>query len=252
MAIIEITKIQIRRGAEADLLPTSLDTGEFGMTTDTGRLFLGTDPDDTGLWSTRVPGVLTSEGIAPYGNIEILTEASIDTFARMYDRMHRITGPAGLSEGDLTRKPYLKSTLAPNTSAWDAVLVERIDPATGLYDGVPEEVVLADTVSVGAIVQYFLYEGTDLVRSGTLTINHDGNSINDEAQSVDEAVSRCEISSSISAVPASQAFLTGVRFRAFRLTSGPSSRIRLEYRNSTTTPLVLQLRLMVAAQFPAP
>lgn len=41
MAIDQISKIQLRRGPEADLASAVLDDGELGFTNDTGRLFIG-------------------------------------------------------------------------------------------------------------------------------------------------------------------------------------------------------------------
>lgn len=245
MAVIEISEIKIRRGLETELLPTSLGPGEFGMALDTGRLFLGTDPAFTGLWTGRA--------ISPYTNIEVLTESSVDTFARLYDRMHRTTGPVGITEGDLARKPYLNASLAPAVT-WTSVQVERINAATGLYDsGILEDVVLCETVSVGAHINYFLFNGTNLVRSGVLVVNHDGNLTIDEAQLVDQTTARYESAASSISVSADTAFLTGVRFRAMRLAAGPSGHlIRLEYQNSTSTTYTVELRLMVAAIIPTP
>lgn len=41
MPTIQISKIQMRRGLIADLPTPSLDDGEFGFTTDTGRVYIG-------------------------------------------------------------------------------------------------------------------------------------------------------------------------------------------------------------------
>jgi hypothetical protein len=245
MPVIEISKIQIRRGDQADLLPSSLAPGEFGMAKDTGRLFLGADPNDTGLFADR--------SVTPFENIEVLTEASIDTFARLYDRMYRTTGPVGLAEGDLNRKPYMTATLAASTSAWTSLQVERIDPTTGLFTpGALEDTVLSETSSVGALIEYFLCDNTHIIRSGELRIIHDGNLTTDEANLIDETTSRCEVPTSSFPITSDTAYLSGIRFRAFRLSSGAGTRIRLEYKNSTTSAYTVQLRFMTAIPVTAP
>ena len=67
MAIVEISKIQVRRGKQNETNLPVLDAGEFGWATDTQRLFIGNgDP--------------TADG-APYiGNTEIVTAVSFPNF----------------------------------------------------------------------------------------------------------------------------------------------------------------------------
>jgi hypothetical protein len=70
MSIIQISKIQLRRGPESDLPSNpTLDDGELGFTDDTGRLFIGQ--------STPTDGQPNFNRVAfPFQNIEILTENS--------------------------------------------------------------------------------------------------------------------------------------------------------------------------------
>lgn len=238
MATIEISKIQLRRGSDADLQPTSLDAGELCFTTDLGRLYIG---PDSNLTSHPRKG----RDIHPYENVEVLTEMSIDTFARMHDRLERAVGPVGLTEGDLARKPYLSSVLTANNN--DAIRVDRVNTATGLYDvGLPEAVVLAEADSVGSVIQYFLFEETTghLVRSGTLTINHNGVSTHTEAYVEDNYVIRSHLSSGSTVFTVGAAYeSTAVRFQA-TLDSG---RITLEYNNNTAKDYVMQFRLQTSA-----
>ncbi len=241
MPVIQISKIQIRRGDEADLLPDSLSPGEFAMATDSGRIFVGTDPNDNGLWTGRM--------IAPYDNLEVLTEASVETFARLYDRMHRVTGPVGLTEADLARKPYCQAELPP-VEDWTAVMITRVDPGTGLYDeGIVEELTLAQAESVAGEIVYFIFDGDNLFRSGVLQCLHDGNSTVDVGYVSDEAISYYEVPISGAPIAVDALIETSVRFRINRVADGPEEyRIQLEYLNETNTTFALEARVMVAAK----
>ena len=87
MAQTQISKIQFRRGPAFDLpgIPTNnptipnagLDPGEFGFTTDQGRLFIGIDPTQHTSTNTRTD--------FPFTNIEILTENSTDVLQKKLD-----------------------------------------------------------------------------------------------------------------------------------------------------------------------
>lgn len=69
MPIIQISKIQLRRGPASDLPVPSLDGGELGFTTDLGRLFIGQLTPVTG-------NPNYNRGSFPFQNIEVLTENS--------------------------------------------------------------------------------------------------------------------------------------------------------------------------------
>ncbi len=69
MPIIQISKIQMRRGPSSDLPSPTLDDGEFGFTTDLGRLFIGQASPTLGQ-----PNYNRSQ--FPFQNIEVLTENS--------------------------------------------------------------------------------------------------------------------------------------------------------------------------------
>jgi hypothetical protein len=77
--IIIASKVQVRRGLERELpgtpistdplvLGAGLDLGEIGMSTDTGRTFIGYVPSDS--------DAIYQRGVFPYQNLEILTENS--------------------------------------------------------------------------------------------------------------------------------------------------------------------------------
>lgn len=63
MAVVQISKIQHRRGRQIDL-PTRLDEAEFGFATDTGELFIGA----SNLSSIR------GRNTYPFENLKVLTE----------------------------------------------------------------------------------------------------------------------------------------------------------------------------------
>ena len=62
MAIVQISQIQVRRGLQQDLAPTTLTGGEMGWSLDQRRLFIGNGT--------------TAEGAPEIGHTEILTEHS--------------------------------------------------------------------------------------------------------------------------------------------------------------------------------
>lgn len=87
MAVTQISRIQIRRGPKVDF-PQQLAEGEFGMTTDTGELFLGAPTLSN----------LDYRNYFPYKNIKILTE--FDVVHTLHDHivttgpLMRVTHPA--------------------------------------------------------------------------------------------------------------------------------------------------------------
>jgi len=66
MAVIQISRIQHRRGTSGEL-PDALADGEIGVTTDTGEVFMG---------APNLPGIQSRKSY-PYQNIKILTEFDI-------------------------------------------------------------------------------------------------------------------------------------------------------------------------------
>jgi hypothetical protein len=66
MAVIQISRIQHRRGF-ADDLPNALAEGELGFATDTGELFIGASSTD----------LVANRTAFPYKNIKILTEFDV-------------------------------------------------------------------------------------------------------------------------------------------------------------------------------
>lgn len=74
MAIIQISRIQHRRG-EAKDLPEALAEGELGVATDTGQVFMGAPNFQPIQW--RRPSAANPTGTFPYSNIRLLTELDV-------------------------------------------------------------------------------------------------------------------------------------------------------------------------------
>jgi len=66
MAVIQITRVQHRRGTSGEL-PSALADGEIGMTTDTGEVFIGAQTHPS----------ISGRNSYPYQNIKILTELDV-------------------------------------------------------------------------------------------------------------------------------------------------------------------------------
>lgn len=243
--IIQISKIQLRRGVQSELGEGSLAPGELAATMDTGRLFLGTDPDQGG----PLREMVEDRPIAPYDALEVLTEASVETFARLLDRLSRSTGPIGLVEGAETfiRRPYMEAEL-PVSFIWAPVQIKQIDQVTGLYGaGADIELTLAEGNSFAGLIDYFMLDASVVVRTGVMVALHDGNESIDEGRLVDEHVATPAIQGNGTPVLVDDLFVTGVQFRVRRVSSGGEFRMRLEYKNSTATEYEIKLRVMVAS-----
>ena len=163
MAVIQISKIIMRQGLEEELpgAPVSLDpvvhspgldSGEFAFTTDTGRLFIGHDPDEGHVNFDRAQ--------FPYQNIEVLTEYSTDQIGNLIGAYQRAGGS----------KSFNEATLAASTS-WASVIVPREGDATYAYR-------LNFDNSVTASIEYAVYDNAQKpLKHGVLTVSHfDGES----------------------------------------------------------------------------
>ena len=244
--IIQISKIQLRRGIQNELTVGSLAPGELAFTTDSGRLFIGSDPNQAG----PVREMFEDRPIAPYDAIEVITEASVETFARVLDRLSRSLGPVGVAEGAETflRRPFFESTL-PVSANWAPVLVKRVEQATGLYSGGDDtELTLCEAESFGGLINYFLMDDIGVIRSGVMMVVHDGNPSVDEGRLIDEHVATPRIQGNGVPILVDDLFITGVQFRVRRVSSGGEYRMRLEFKNTTPVVYKMNLRVKVAVQ----
>lgn len=161
MTVVQISRIQVRRGPEADLpgapvdfdAPTfspALANGELALTTDTGRLFVGHQP------AVGQPG--HRRITFPYQNTEVLTENSHGLLRRITDAGHRHSGRGSFFQSILDRDPAYKSLF--------------YIPAPGMDE--------ADLIFPGpylaVTMEYFLFEEQSgkPVALGRLAMMHDG------------------------------------------------------------------------------
>lgn len=228
MAIIQISKIQMRRGAEVDLpgAPTSLDPlvfaealdiGEIGYASDTGRLFIGHDP---------AQGQVNFERAAfPYQNIEILTEAARSTLRRITDTNSREIGAGG----------FLYAELAASTLDWADVEVETLSMGS-----VPYKLPGSDLV---AEITYFVYgvDGTPY-RTGKVRFLSEGAA--DEATTADEALSalRLDLIGADALDPEKR--FENVMFRAVRAGTPEEPYFQFQYINVLPAALGLFFRVL--------
>lgn len=71
MAIVQISKIQIRSGNDADL--PQLDVGEFGWATDLNKLYIGNDPTNSIYPPSTPPAPDVTEILTQYSTIDTIT-----------------------------------------------------------------------------------------------------------------------------------------------------------------------------------
>lgn len=134
------SKIQIKRGNEANIASLTLSAGEMAITLDTGKLYIGTESGKTlinptgGLADTATKLVtersfsITGDGVAeaqPFDGTQnvalnlILNEISTltaGTYTKVtVDKKGRVTAGTSITISDLPSIPYTKITGAPTT-----------------------------------------------------------------------------------------------------------------------------------------
>lgn len=220
MPIIQISKIQVRRGTEIELpgapsnldpltFTPSLDAAEFGFATDTGRLFIGHAPSEGN------PNFERTE--FPYQNIEVLTENSRQAIKRIIDAHLRDQDRGGFA-------PAMLANASPGD--WNMVVL----------DGPAQRVIRFDTDTFSMCLDYFVFRTTgEPVRHGTMTILHDGGAA--EPSLLDSSMGVRAASASLDPNDVFDA----LRFRvAARTDDGVY--FALHYQNRTGTPLIAFIR----------
>lgn len=161
MTVVQISRIQVRRGPEADLpgAPVDFDAprfspalanGELALTTDTGRLFVGHQP------MVGQPG--HKRITFPYQNTEVLTENSHGLLRRITDAGHRSSGRGSFFEAILDRNTEIRTLYyVPAPGAEEADLI-----FPGPY--------------LAAAIEYFLFDEQSAkpIGMGRLSMMHDG------------------------------------------------------------------------------
>jgi hypothetical protein len=143
MPTIQISKIQLRRGPEVDL-PIALDDGEFGFTTDTGRLFIGQN--------TPTDGTPNFDRDAfPFQNIEVLTE---NTPASVFSPVL-----ADNQAGFITSLPLIATSGVQTLQIYDT------------YQEAQDVVLDLPVSGVNASIQYFVFDVNHMaMRHGVLHV----------------------------------------------------------------------------------
>jgi len=118
MAVIEIAKIQVRRGQAGQVGIPQLDSGEFGWAVDTQRLYIGN-------------GSL-AEGSPEIGNTEILTEHNVSNI---------FSFPAYVYGTSLTTSPNVEPNTGPQRNGdTTRTLFSKLDDFVTVFDfGVPPD-----------------------------------------------------------------------------------------------------------------
>lgn len=227
MPVIQISKIQLRRGPQTELpgAPTSLspltfadglDSAEMGFTTDTGRLFIGHEPS--------VGHANYQRATFPYQNIEVLTENSTDALRAMVGRQMR----------ELGEEAFITAPLGVTGSSWISVP----DPADS---NAPFKIFFEDGIALS--IEYGVYGADNKpVRIGCMKVVHDDAVL--EPYVTDEAVAsrRFAAASDGGYDPAVNFHHVDIRVVA----GGPSNNryLYLEYHNNTVSDtFTLRFRL---------
>jgi hypothetical protein len=227
--IIQITKIQLRRGRERDLpgAPSNLSPlfftpglgeGEIAFATDSGRVFVGHSPN-TGNPNFR-------RATFPYQNIEVLTENSVDTI------MHLLETALRSREAGYFPPVILNPTNSFDENNWATVLITtdagnmpfRIDHPGGAGIGAAE-------------ITYFIFKDSSPIRQGRMMIISSGSVA--EPLLTDNSTMAPIVDNNADAAGA----LGFIRFRA--AIAGPPSDpyLALQYRNTNDAPLRMIFRI---------
>lgn len=186
MSGTQISKIQLRRGLQSDLPGLNgngLDVAEPAFTTDTGRLFIGSDPSNTPLINLVHGYQNQAGGGFPYGNIEVLTEFS-PVNQTIFDNAAK-----NITTGFLVSVPMVITD--PNS--WATLTIQQIINNSGSSGSVVQTPFILNAQNpIGlfatAKISYYIidYNTGVPMRTGTMTIIHQGNAF--QPTLVDDAV----------------------------------------------------------------
>ncbi len=217
MPDINNSKIIFLRGEKGDL-PEQLDSGELAFTTDDGTLVIGSDG--------RFGQANIDRTEFPYRNIEVLTERSEETFAKMHgDRMR---------EG--TEYDYYECRLEPDRLAWTPVLIDN----DGEYT--PYRIEILNSVSM--FVDYTVTENElgEPIRDGQLIVwQHSALGNINSAQFTDKSSMPRERNLTNPSNYDPRQVFEKVKFN-FRI-SDDARFLEFEYKNYTFDILCLQFRV---------
>ncbi len=230
--VTQFDVIQLRRGPEADLpgapnvgnpnVPTTgLDPGEPAFATDVGRIFIGTDPAQTGPWTGRAA--------FPYENVEVLTEYSSDVLASNFDSSFRST-----TTGYIPSVPIAICDSA-NAADWRPLQV--------ISAGTTTDFAISTGSNVGAAqVFYFIFDNNNNpVKTGKMMIWYGNNAIAPKLSDDGITFARSDLTGSSANDPNS--VYGSLQFRALSAASGQTTQIIIQYRNLMTSILTMLFRI---------
>lgn len=148
MAVIEIAKIQVRRGQENQTGVPQLDGGEFAWAADTEKLYIGLRREDGGSRDANVE-ILTENHLRNFFDVNRTDDTYIYREDSTSSRVLSITAEYGTAdEWERTYREKLDDTVTvsdfgvyPNTDSWDLrrlqLAIDRLFLNTGLYDTDP-------------------------------------------------------------------------------------------------------------------
>jgi hypothetical protein len=224
--VIEVSKIQLRRGLSNDLpgaptignpsLPTTpLDVGELAFTTDTGQVFIGPELQNNG-------GSTFNRSFFPYQNIEVLTENSRTFLNSLFDYYYR-----DVQTGFYATTPLNNTT---NTNTWQTVLVNAAS-------GEVPCIVSATSNLACAQLTYYLYDTNTTVRTGKISIVYIGGSQQPILEDDYTVYPRTDLSTQNAMNP--DMLYGSLQFRAVPISNGSGQNVVLEYQNlGATTPIM--------------
>jgi len=122
MAVIEIARIQVRRGQEHETGVPQLEPGEFGWAEDTQNLYIG----------KRV-----SEGANSDDNARVLTDKDLQNFFNLIEGSHSLTGSAASTSTYRYRDDLPFSQFRSTTTT----IAKKLDATVNLHDFTQEALI---------------------------------------------------------------------------------------------------------------
>lgn len=229
MPTIQISQIILRSGESIDLpgAPTSLspltfsaglEPGEMAFMRDTGRIYIGHDPQQGQPQFNRLS--------YPYRNIEVLTENSVDAINRMI----------GMAMKDGGDDMFHAASLLVHSTDWEDVVVPRTGDENYVFR-------LPYSDSVSAQIDYCVYD-PDLkpLKMGMLTVRYAAGEA--EPQITDEASVMRRLDLLDPEARQANAVFGHVDFRF--VVAGPMGAryLALQYKNRTNSVLSFKFRTL--------
>lgn len=109
MAVITVSKIMVRSGLQQDL--PALDTGEFGWSVDTQRLYIGKGTLAEGAPETGVTEVLTEYSIGLIADVTTALEANVANLSTLVNSLSSVVGNLAVKSQTLSNNQVSFTTI---------------------------------------------------------------------------------------------------------------------------------------------